>query len=123
MAIEKQRRCCAPPVFQYRNAALNRFKCNKPFTSKFVRCLLDAVNWKAVDEDAGPCIIELGLIDDNKPMSNENVCIRRSVTAKGKRWIRPPALAQAYQWAAKRALQKADLAYQKKYRKPKNTVD
>ena len=77
-----------------------------------MRCLLDAVNWKAVDEDAGPCIIELGLIDDNKPMSNENVCIRRSVTAKGKR-----------QWAAKRALQKADLAYQKKYRKPENTVD
>ena len=115
MVPEKQRRCCAPPVYRFRNAALNRFKCAKPFNSKFLRCLFDAVNWKAIDDDGGPYVIELGLIDEERPMSNTNVCVRRSVTTAQKRWIRPPPLAQAYHSRAERALFKADVMYNKKY--------
>lgn len=115
MAIVKKTRRCAPPVFHYRNVARNRFRCAKPFTSKFLRCLMDIAHWKPIDHDSGPCTIELGVIDEDAPMSNANVCIRRSLTPLGARWFKPPPLAQAHRASAQRALFKAKLEHDRKY--------
>lgn len=110
-----KKRFCAPKVFPYRNAALNRYSHAAPFTSKFIRCLFDVAGWRPVDEPGEPCLFELSPIDTNKPISNDNVCLRKSSTPRGRRWLRPEPLAQVHMSRAAQILARAKLAHDAQY--------
>lgn len=110
-----KKRFCAPPVFPYRNAALNRYSHAAPFTSKFLRCLFDVAGWRPVDDPGEACALELSPIDANKPISNDNVCLRKNSTPRGRRWSKPGQLAQVHVSRAAQILARAKLAHDARY--------